>query len=85
MYKRQVLEPYNRSKIDLFPGSLMATLFFQPSTRTRMSFETAMNRLGGMVVSEAAAMISSSAAKEESLADMLACVSQYANLSLIHI
>lgn len=79
----KALEPFNRSRIDLFPGDLMATLFFQPSTRTRMSFETAMNRLGGMVVSEAAAMISSSAAKEESLADMLACVSQYANIIVL--
>lgn len=79
----KVLEPFNRSKIDLLPGALMATLFFQPSTRTRMSFETAMNRLGGMVVSEAAAMISSSAAKEESLGDMLACVSQYANIIVL--
>jgi len=79
----KALEPFNRSRIDLFPGDLMATLFFQPSTRTRMSFETAMCRLGGMVVSEAAAMISSSAAKEESLADMLACVSQYANIIVL--
>lgn len=77
------LEPYNRSKVDLFPGSLMATLFFQPSTRTRMSFETAMNRLGGLVVSEAAAAISSAAAKEECLADMIRCVAQYANIIVL--
>jgi aspartate carbamoyltransferase catalytic subunit len=77
------LEPWNRSRIDLLPGSLMATLFFQPSTRTRMSFETAMNRLGGMVITEANPMVSSSAAKEESLADMMKVVSKYANVIVL--
>jgi aspartate carbamoyltransferase catalytic subunit len=77
------LEPWNRSKIDLLPGSLMATLFFQPSTRTRMSFETAMARLGGMVITEANPMVSSSAAKEESLADMMKVVSKYANVIVL--
>ena len=77
------LEPWNRSRIDLLPGSLMATLFFQPSTRTRMSFEAAMGRLGGMVITEANPMVSSSAAKEESLADMMKVVSKYANVIVL--
>ena len=78
-----VLEPWNRSKIDLLPGNVMSTLFFQPSTRTRMSFETAMHRLGGAVISEANPMVTSSAAKEESLADMMKVVSKYANVIVL--
>jgi aspartate carbamoyltransferase catalytic subunit len=76
----KVLEPWNRSVIPLVSGNVMSTLFFQPSTRTRMSFETAMHRLGGAVISEANPMVTSSAAKEESLADMLKVVSKYANV-----
>lgn len=76
----KLLEPWNRSGINLLPGSQMATLFFQPSTRTRMSFETAMHRLGGTVITETTPLISSSAAKEESLADMLKVISKYANV-----
>ena len=79
----RTLEPWNRSKVDLLPGQVMSTLFFQPSTRTRMSFETAMHRLGGSVISEANPMVSSSAAKEESLADMLKVVSKYANVIVL--
>jgi aspartate carbamoyltransferase catalytic subunit len=78
-----VLEPWNRSKIDLLSGNVMSTLFFQPSTRTRMSFETAMHRLGGAVISEANPMVTSSAAKEESLADMMKVVSKYANVIVL--
>lgn len=74
------LEPWNRSMVNLVPGQLMVLLFFQPSTRTRMSFETAMLRLGGMSIVETTPLISSSAAKEESLADMVKVVSRYANL-----
>ncbi len=77
------MEPWNRSRIELVTGNVMSTLFFQPSTRTRMSFETAMQRLGGAVISEANPMVTSSAAKEESLADMLRVVSKYANLIVI--
>ncbi len=76
----RVLEPWNRSMIPLVTGNVMSTLFFQPSTRTRMSFETAMHRLGGTVISEANPMVTSSAAKEESLSDMLKVISKYANI-----
>lgn len=79
----RMLEPWNRSAIPLATGAVMSTLFFQPSTRTRMSFETAMHRLGGAVISEANPLVTSSAAKEESLSDMLKVVSKYANVIVI--
>lgn len=79
----KVLEPWNRAKIDLVSGNVLAALFFQPSTRTRMSFETAMHRLGGAVITEANPMVSSSAAKEESLADMMKVMSKYANVIVL--
>jgi aspartate carbamoyltransferase catalytic subunit len=79
----KVLEPWNRSVINLLPGNVMVTLFFQPSTRTRMSFETAMHRLGGAVITEANPMVSSSSAKEESLADAMKVMSKYANVIVL--
>lgn len=74
------LELFNRDQINLFPGSQLVLLFFQPSTRTRMSFQTAMHRLGGQVISEANPKVTSSTAKEESLPDTLRCVSEYADI-----
>lgn len=50
-------------------GKLMATLFYEPSTRTRFSFEAAMNRLGGGVISNADMMTTSSHKKRETLED----------------
>ncbi|MCA9875528.1 MAG: hypothetical protein KC441_17780 [Anaerolineales bacterium] len=79
----RVLEPWNRSAVPLLTGNVMAALFFQPSTRTRMSFETAMHRLGGAVVTEATPLVSSSMAKEESLSDMMKVVSKYANVIVL--
>ncbi len=58
---------------------IMATLFYEPSTRTRLSFESAMHRLGGGVIS-CADMRASSAAKGESLADTAKVVSSYADV-----
>ncbi len=64
-------------------GSIMATLFLEPSTRTRLSFESAMLRLGGGVISVADAS-SSSCAKGESLADTVRVVGgPYADLVVI--
>ncbi len=60
-------------------GKKLATLFFEPSTRTRMSFEAAMYDLGGNVISMANAA-SSSAAKGESVADTVRTVSCYADI-----
>jgi len=57
----------------------LATLFFEPSTRTRLSFEAAMYELGGHVLSMSAAG-SSSAAKGESVADTAKTVSCYADI-----
>ncbi|MCH5189179.1 MAG: aspartate carbamoyltransferase [Oscillospiraceae bacterium] len=60
-------------------GKKLATLFFEPSTRTRMSFEAAMYELGGNVISMTDAM-SSSASKGESVADTAKTVSCYADI-----
>lgn len=60
-------------------GKKLATLFFEPSTRTRLSFEAAMYELGGNVLSVASAD-SSSAAKGESVADTARVISCYADI-----
>lgn len=63
-------------------GQVLSTLFYEPSTRTRLSFEAAMLRLGGQVVSVAEAK-SSSAAKGESLHDTIRTVEAYADVIVL--
>lgn len=60
-------------------GKILATLFYEPSTRTRLSFESAMMRLGGKVLGFSSAD-SSSAAKGESVADTVRAVSCYSDI-----
>ncbi len=60
-------------------GRILATAFYEPSTRTRLSFEAAMLRLGGKVIGFSDAG-SSSAAKGESVSDTIKVISQYADI-----
>lgn len=64
-------------------SKIMATLFFEPSTRTRLSFESAMLRLGGSVLGFAEAGVSSAGAKGETLADTIRTVERYADVIVI--
>jgi aspartate carbamoyltransferase catalytic subunit len=64
-------------------GKIMATLFYEPSTRTRFSFESAMLRLGGQVITTENAREFSSAAKGETLEDSIRVVSNYADVIIM--
>jgi aspartate carbamoyltransferase len=64
-------------------GKVLATLFYEPSTHTRLSFETAMLRLGGQVVSVPDAKESSSAVKGETLYDTGKMIDGYADIAVI--
>jgi aspartate carbamoyltransferase catalytic subunit len=64
-------------------GRILATLFFEPSTRTRFSFEAAMQKLGGGVLSAEDARDNSSATKGESIGDTIRVVSGYADVIAI--
>lgn len=76
------MSQFTRSSTDLCRGKLMATLFYEPSTRTRLSFEAAMQRLGGGVLS-CADPRSTSAAKGETIADTVRIVESYADIIVI--
>lgn len=67
-----------KQRSDLLTGKILAVLFFEPSTRTRMSFETAMYRLGGNVLN-LGSVDASSIAKGETLADTIRVVDGYAD------
>jgi len=79
----QSLEPLARGKkSSMLAGKILALLFFEPSTRTRMSFETAMKRLGGSVINLGPAE-GSSISKGESLADTVRVIGGYADALVI--
>jgi len=71
-----------RTQSGVCQGQIMASLFFEPSTRTRLSFETAMLRLGGRVIT-AVDIGATSLAKGESIADMAKVVGSYADIIVI--
>ena len=71
-----------RPNRDLLRGRVVATLFFEPSTRTRLSFETSVNRLGGRVIGFQDASTTSST-KGETLKDTILMVSNYADVIIM--
>ncbi|XP_008789690.2 aspartate carbamoyltransferase, chloroplastic-like [Phoenix dactylifera] len=73
----------NSSRRKILMGYLMATLFYEPSTRTRLSFESAMKRLGGEVLTTENAREFSSAAKGETLEDTIRTVEGYADIIVL--
>ena len=66
----------------ILQGKVVATLFFEPSTRTRLSFETAVNRLGGRIIGFSDASTTSSS-KGETLKDTIKMVSNYVDLIIM--
>ena len=87
--KEQILELLDTARYfeehpnhKILDGKVVATLFFEPSTRTRLSFETAVNRLGGRVIGFSDAATSSSS-KGETLKDTIKMVSNYVDLIIM--
>ncbi|RKY69114.1 MAG: aspartate carbamoyltransferase, partial [Candidatus Latescibacterota bacterium] len=68
---------------DLLQRKIMATVFYEPSTRTRLSFESAMRKLGGEVITTENAREFSSAAKGETLEDTVRIVDSYADVIVL--
>lgn len=71
---------YNKNSLK---GKIMATLFYEPSTRTRLSFETAMIRLGGSIITTESASEFSSAIKGETLEDTIRIVTGYSDVIIL--
>lgn len=80
MYLIQMAQEFEKHpNRDLLKGKVVATLFYEPSTRTRLSFETAANRLGARVIGFSDAK-ASSVSKGETLKDTILMVSNYADV-----
>jgi len=75
----EAVEPLTEKGSDMLRGKIMATLFFEPSTRTRLSFQTAMYKMGGNVVGFDEPEISS-VVKGETLADTVRVVEKYSDV-----
>lgn len=69
-------------KVDIMQSKIMCTLFYEPSTRTRLSFESAMHRLGGSVITMADVK-TSSVSKGETLADTIRMADSYSDMIVI--
>lgn len=72
-----------KKKDNSLHGKIMASLFYEPSTRTRFSFESAMLRLGGNVITTENAKEFSSAAKGETLEDSIRVINNYADVIVL--
>src|SRR3989454_11945826 len=75
-------EPLAKIGSDMLHGKIMATLFYEPSTRTKLSFESAMTRLGGTALGFAETK-GTSVEKGENLADTVRVVENYADLLVV--
>ncbi|RYQ24714.1 aspartate carbamoyltransferase [Bifidobacterium pseudolongum subsp. globosum] len=80
--KARYIDTHRREVAHTCDGRVLATLFYEPSTRTRLSFETAMLRLGGQVIGFAGAQLAS-VTKGESISDTLKTVSNYVDVVAI--
>jgi aspartate carbamoyltransferase catalytic subunit len=78
----EVMEPLAKKGSDMLHGKIMATLFFEASTRTRLSFESAMTRLGGTALGFAETK-GTSVEKGENLADTIRVVEKYADVLVV--
>lgn len=82
LHKARYIDTHRRQVAHACDGRVLATLFYEPSTRTRLSFETAMLRLGGQVIGFAGAQLAS-VTKGESISDTLKTVSNYVDVVAI--
>jgi aspartate carbamoyltransferase catalytic subunit len=76
------MESIARSGSEMLHGKILATLFFEPSTRTRLSFEAAMNKLGGTAIGFAEPKVAA-IKKGENLADTIRVVENYADVLVL--
>lgn len=79
----QTAEKLSKTKYSPLKGKIMASLFYEPSTRTRFSFESAMLRLGGNIITTENAKEFSSAAKGETLEDTIRVINHYADIIIL--
>ncbi len=75
----QMESVFENGQSKLLSGKILASLFYEPSTRTRLSFESAMMRLGGRIITTENAKEFSSAAKGENIEDTIRVVESYAD------
>ena len=78
----EVMEPLAKTGSDMLRGKIMATMFFEPSTRTRLSFESAITRLGGTALGFSETK-GTSVEKGENLADTVRVVESYADVLVV--
>ncbi len=81
-YSQRIAQFPAKERFGLLNNQILASLFFESSTRTRLSFETAMNRLGGRVISTVGFQFSS-ISKGETLYDTIKMIESYADIAVI--